>query len=173
VPAYEIKESPMTADTEHAELLALTAEIVGAHVANNAVAVSDLSALISRVFESMSKLGSAPTVDVPEQIPAVSIRLSVKPDHLVCLEDGRKQKTLKRHLMTSHGLTPDAYRAKWSLPADYPMVAPNYAAQRSAMAREIGLGRKPGVAIAAPSAPRQSPAAPKKRGRPKLGIAVS
>ena len=162
----------MTADTENAELLALTAEIVGAHVANNTVAVSDLSNLIRNVFDALAKLGAAPTVDVPEQQPAVSVRLSVKPDHLVCLEDGRKQKTLKRHLMTSHGLTPDAYRAKWKLPADYPMVAPNYASQRSAMAVQNGLGRKPGGAAAAQSAAKPTPAVPKKRGRPKLGIAV-
>ena len=163
----------MAADTENADLLALTAEIVSAHVSNNAVAVSDLSNLIRNVFDALAKLGDAPTVDVPDQQPAVSVRLSVKPDHLVCLEDGRKQKTLKRHLMTSHGLTPDAYRAKWSLPADYPMVAPNYAAQRSAMAVQIGLGRKPGRAAVTPSATKAAPAAPKKRGRPKLGIAVS
>ncbi len=161
----------MTADTENAELLALTAEIVSAHVTNNTVAVSDLSNLIRSVFDALAKLGAAPTADAPNQQPAVSVRLSVKPDHLVCLEDGRKQKTLKRHLMTSHGLTPDAYRAKWKLPADYPMVAPNYAAQRSAMAVQIGLGRKPRGA-AAPSAVKPTPAVPKKRGRPKLGIAT-
>ena len=164
----------MAADTENADLLALTAEIVSAHVGNNAVAVSDLSNLIRNVFDALAQLGAAPMVDVPDQRPAVSVRLSVKPDHLVCLEDGRKQKTLKRHLMTSHGLTPDAYRAKWNLPADYPMVAPNYAAQRSAMAVQIGLGRKPGGASTKPPATKPTPAAaPKKRGRPKLGIAVS
>ncbi len=162
----------MTADPENAELLVLTAGIVSAHVAHNAVAVSDLPTLISRVFESLSKLGTAPMVEVPDQKPAVSVRLSVKPDHLICLEDGRRQKTLKRHLMTSHGLTPDAYRAKWNLPADYPMVASNYAAQRSAMAVQFGLGRKHVVAAAAPSATKQTLTAPKKRGRPKLGVAV-
>ena len=162
----------MAVDTENAELLALTAEIVSAHVANNTVAVSDLSTLIRSVFDALTRLGVAPTEGVPDLQPAVSVRLSVKPDHLVCLEDGRKQKTLKRHLMTSHGLTPDAYRAKWRLPADYPMVAPNYAAQRSAMAVQIGLGRKPAGAATAPSATNATPAAPKKRGRPKLGIAT-
>ena len=162
----------MAAESENAELLGLTAEIVSAHVANNAVAVSDLSNLIRNVFDALAKLGATPTADVPDQQPAVSVRLSVKPDHLVCLEDGRKQKTLKRHLMTSHGLTPDAYRAKWKLSADYPMVAPNYAAQRSAMAVQNGLGRKPGGAAAAPSAAKPTPVAPKKRGRPKLGITV-
>ena len=163
----------MAADTENAELLGLTAEIVSAHVANNAVAVSDLSNLIRNVFDALASLGAAPMANVPNQQPAVSVRLSVKPDHLVCLEDGRKQKTLKRHLMTGHGLTPDAYRAKWNLPADYPMVAPNYAAQRSAMAMQNGLGRKRGVAATAPSTAKAMPAALKKRGRPKLGIAVS
>jgi predicted transcriptional regulator len=98
----------------------------------------------------------------------------VKPDHLVCLEDGKKQKTLKRHLMTSHGLTPEAYRAKWNLPADYPMVSANYAAQRRELAIGLGLGRKAGPgAAAAKKANTAALDAPKKRGRPKLGIATS
>jgi predicted transcriptional regulator len=103
-------------------LIALTADIVAAHVSNNSVAVAE------------------PEV---KQEPAVSIRSSVKPDFIVCLEDGKKLKMLKRHLMTHYQLTPDQYRAKWNLPADYPMVAPNYAAQRRALAVKIGLGRKP------------------------------
>lgn len=164
----------MTAETPKAELLALTADIVGAHVSNNAVAVSDLPALIGSVHASLSKLGSVAVVEVPAQQPAVSVKASVKPDHLVCLEDGKKQKTLKRHLMTSHGLTPDAYRAKWNLPADYPMVAPNYAAQRREMAIGFGLGRKPGSdAAAAKVTTIVTAEAPRKRGRPKLGIATS
>ena len=164
----------MTAETPKAELPALTADIVGAHVSNNAVAVSDLSALISSVHASLSKLGSVAVVEVPAQQPAVSVKASVKPDHLVCLECGKKQKTLKRHLMSSHGLTPDAYRAKWTLLADYPMVAANYAAQRREMAIGFGLGRKAGSAAAASKATTAVTAeAPKKRGRPKLGIATS
>ena len=163
----------MTAETLKAELLALTADIVGAHVSNNAVAVSDLPALIGSVHASLSKLGSVAVVEVPAQQPAVSVKASVKPDHLVCLECGKKQKTLKRHLMTSHGLTPDAYRAKWTLLADYPMVAANYAAQRREMAIGFGLGRKAGSAAAASKATTAVTAeAPKKRGRPKLGIAT-
>lgn len=164
----------MTAETLKAELLALTADIVGAHVSNNAVAVSDLPALIGSVHATLSKLGAVAVVEVPAQQPAVSVKASMKPDHLVCLEDGKKQKTLKRHLMASHGLTPDAYRAKWNLPADYPMVSPNYAAQRREMALGFGLGRKAGSGTAATKTTKSATSeAPKKRGRPKLGIAVA
>ena len=164
----------MTAETPKAELLALTADIVGAHVSNNAVAVSDLPALISSVHTSLSKLGAVAVVEVPAQQPAVSVKASVKPDHLVCLECGNKQKTLKRHLMTSHGLTPGAYRAKWNLPADYPMVAPNYAAQRRELAIGFGLGRKSGSsAVDAKATTAATVEAPKKRGRPKLGIVTN
>ena len=164
----------MTAETLKAELLALTADIVGAHVSNNAVALSDLPALIGSVHASLSKLGSVAVVEVAAQQPAVLVKVSVKPDHLVCLECGKKQKTLKRHLMTSHGLTPEAYRAKWSLPADYPMVSPNYAAQRRELAIGFGLGRKAesGAADAKVAKP-VAVEAPTKRGRPKLGIATS
>lgn len=163
----------MTADTLSTELLALTTEIVSAHVSNNVVAVSDLPALISGVHASLSELGSAIVVEVPAREPAVSVRASIKPDHLVCLEDGKKQKTLKRHLMTSHGLTPEAYRAKWNLAAEYPMVAPNYAAQRREMAIGFGLGRKAGSGASATKAAKPAASeAPKKRGRPKLGIAA-
>ena len=126
-------------------LITLTSDIVAAHVANNSVSVDDLPALISNVFGALSSLGQvAPVVEVlPE--PAVSIRASVKPDHIVCLEDGKKLKMLKRHLMTHYNLTPDQYRARWNLPADYPMVAPNYAEKRRELAKKIGLGRKPGA----------------------------
>ena len=159
----------MTDEMKSADLLALTADIVSAHVSNNVVAVSDLSVLIANVYASLSTLGVAPAAEVSAQKPAVAVRLSVKPDHLVCLEDGKKQKTLKRHLMTSHGLTPDAYRAKWDLPADYPMVAPNYAAQRSAMAKENGLGRKAGTKVAATSSAKKPSAdVTKKRERHSL-----
>ena len=123
-------------------LLTLTADIVAAHVSNNSVAVNDLPTLIQNVHSALtgiSSSGSAPEVK-PE--PKVSIRSSVKPDYIVCLEDGKKQKMLKRHLMTNHGMTPDEYRQKWGLAADYPMVAPNYAEQRRALAKSIGLGTK-------------------------------
>lgn len=129
-------------NTAHQEALALTAEIVSSHVANNTVAVSDLPGLIRNVYTALAKLGGAIEPEKPRQEPAVSVRASVKPDYIVCLEDGKKLKMLKRHLMTHYGLTPDAYRAKWNLPADYPMVAPNYALQRQALAKKIGLGTK-------------------------------
>jgi predicted transcriptional regulator len=123
-------------------LLTLTADIVAAHVSNNSVAVNDLPTLIQNVHSALagiSSSGSAPDVK-PE--PKVSIRASIKPDYIVCLEDGKKQKMLKRHLMTNHGMTPDEYRQKWGLSADYPMVAPNYAEQRRTLAKSIGLGTK-------------------------------
>ena len=126
----------------HQELLALTADIVSSHVANNTVAVSDLPHVIENVFSTLARLGQDIKAPEPRQEPAVSIRASIKPDYVVCLEDGKKLKMLKRHLMTHYGLTPDAYRAKWNLPADYPMVAPNYAAQRRMLAKKIGLGTK-------------------------------
>lgn len=124
-------------------LITLTSDIVAAHVSNNSVAVDDVPALIQNVYGALAGLGSAPQVEEKPE-PAVSIRASVKADHLVCLEDGKKMKMLKRHLMTDHGLTPAEYRARWGLPADYPMVAPDYAEKRRTLAKEIGLGRKPG-----------------------------
>jgi predicted transcriptional regulator len=125
--------------------ITLTADIVAAHVSNNSVAVSDLPTLISNVHGALTALGGpAPAPEVKLE-PAVSVRASVKPDYIVCLDDGKKLKMLKRHLMTHYGITPDQYRAKWGLPADYPMVAPNYAEQRRTLAKKIGLGRKPGA----------------------------
>ncbi len=135
------------ADLPASDLLALTADIVASHVANNSVAVGDLGALIGNVHAALAGLGAPPAVvpePEPQQKPAVSVRASVKPDTLICLEDGKKFKTLKRHLRVDHGMTPEAYRAKWNLPADYPMVASDYAETRRAMAKKIGLGRKPG-----------------------------
>lgn len=143
-------------------LLTLTADIVAAHVSNNSVSVADLPGLITRVHEALNGLGMAPVAAEPEAKPAVSVRASIKPDHIVCLEDGKKMKMLKRHLATDHGMTPQDYRAKWNLPAGYPMVAPNYAAQRKELAVRIGLGRKPKVA-AAPQPAAEEPAAPKRR----------
>ncbi|MBB4633960.1 MucR family transcriptional regulator [Sphingosinicella soli] len=128
--------------TAHQEFLAFTAEIVSSHVANNTVAVSDLPTLISNVYAALAKLGGVVEPEKVQQEPAVSIRSSVKPDFIVCLESGKKLKMLKRHLMTHYNMTPDEYRAKWGLPADYPMVAPNYALQRQELAKKIGLGTK-------------------------------
>ncbi|MEP6786638.1 MAG: MucR family transcriptional regulator [Sphingomonadales bacterium] len=124
-------------------MITLTADIVAAHVSNNSVAVNDLPLLISNVHGALTALtGPAPVEPAAKQEPAVSIRASIKPDYVVCLEDGKKLKMLKRHLMTHYNLTPDQYRAKWGLPADYPMVAPNYAEQRRTLAKSIGLGTK-------------------------------
>jgi predicted transcriptional regulator len=133
----------MHAVPSNPDLLDLVASIVSAHVAHNAVTPEALPGVIRSVYTTLSGLGTEPpTVEQPE--PAVPIKKSVFPDHIICLEDGKKLQTLKRHLNTSHGMTAEQYRARWSLPRDYPMVAPKYAARRSAAAKEIGLGRKPG-----------------------------
>ena len=130
-----------TSDTT--EFLAtLTADIVSAHLSNNSVSTGDLPGLISSVYASLAGLGGAPAPVEEKLVPAVSIRSSIKPDYIVCLEDGKKLKMLKRHLITSYGMTPEEYRIKWGLPADYPMVAPNYAEQRRTLAKQIGLGTK-------------------------------
>lgn len=123
-------------------LITLTADIVSAHVSNNSVAVSDLPLLIQNVHSALNGLGEGKEEPAPKQEPAVSIRSSIKPDYVVCLEDGKKLKMLKRHLMTHYNMTPDEYRQKWGLSADYPMVAPNYAEQRRMLAKKIGLGTK-------------------------------
>lgn len=129
-------------------LITLTADIVAAHISNNSVAVSDLPLLINNVHGALAGLGSVPaTAPAPKQEPAVSIRASIKPDYIVCLEDGKRLKMLKRHLMTHYQMTPEQYRSKWNLPADYPMVAPNYAEQRRTLAKKIGLGTKRRKAI--------------------------
>jgi predicted transcriptional regulator len=132
------------ADTDAAEdtLLTLTADIVAAHVSNNSVAVNDLPNLIQNVHSALSVISRSGTAPEPKPEPKVSIRSSVKPDFIVCLEDGKKLKMLKRHLMTHYNMTPDQYRQKWGLSADYPMVAPNYAEQRRTLAKSIGLGTK-------------------------------
>lgn len=123
-------------------LLSLTADIVSSHVSNNVVSINDLPQLITNVYMALAKAGGPTEPEPAKQEPAVAIRNSIKPDHIVCLEDGKKLKMLKRHLMTSYGLTPEAYRVKWGLPADYPMVAPNYAATRRELALGFGLGTK-------------------------------
>ena len=133
---------------DRAELLALTSEIVSSHVSNNAVSQSDLPDMITTVFATLEGLGGPQEEPVEEPKPAVSIKKSVQDDHIVCLEDGKKLKMLKRHLMTAYELTPDDYRQKWRLPADYPMVAPAYARKRQELAKKIGLGRKPAAKAA-------------------------
>ncbi|MDT7530568.1 MucR family transcriptional regulator [Sphingopyxis sp. SE2] len=152
----------MSDDTQDM-LLTLTADIVAAHVSNNSVGMADLPDLISRVHGALAGLGGPVEEPVEEQKPAVSIRASVKPDYIVCLEDGKKLKMLRRHLMTHYSMTPDDYRAKWNLPKDYPMVAPNYAETRRALAKEIGLGTKGRGGGRKPAA--KAAAAPMKRGR--------
>ncbi len=136
-------------DATHADvqemLIRLTSDIVAAHVSNNSVSVDEVPALISNVYGALAGLGGEAAIEEKLPEPAVSIRASIKPDYIVCLEDGKKLKMLKRHLMTHYNLTPEQYRARWNLPADYPMVAPNYAEKRRDLAKKIGLGRKPGV----------------------------
>ena len=121
-------------------LITLTTDIVAAHVTNNEVAITELPNLIRTVHDALATLGTAPAAPATRAEPAVSVRSSIKPDYLVCLEDGKKLKMLKRHLMTHYNMTPEQYRAKWNLPADYPMVAPNYAETRRNLAKQIGLG---------------------------------
>lgn len=126
----------------NSDLLSLTADIVAAHVANNRVATNEVSDLIAQVHSALSGLGTPKVTEEPALQPAVAVRSSVKHDFIVCLEDGKKLKMLKRYLRTNYDMTPDQYRAKWGLPRDYPMVAPAYAEQRRGLAKQIGLGRK-------------------------------
>ena len=134
----------MADQSPNADLLGLTAEIVSAHVSNNPVSLGDLPNLIQDVYRTLSTVGQPVAVPEPERPqPAVPIKKSVTPEYLICLEDGKKLKMLKRHLQTSYNLTPDQYRERWGLQPDYPMVAPNYAKHRSTLAMKIGLGTKP------------------------------
>jgi predicted transcriptional regulator len=148
---------PEDQSVKRGELLALTAEIVAAHVGNNAIAGTEVGALIQSVFDTLRGLGSDEPGTAAELTPAVPIKRSVTDDAIFCLECGKKLKMLKRHLTTDHGLTPEQYRARWGLRPDYPMVAPTYSAQRQTLARKIGLGRKP-----APPPPAPEPK-PKRR----------
>jgi predicted transcriptional regulator len=125
------------------DVLRMAVDVVAAYLSNNQVATSQISEIIQSVFSSLSSLDVQPAeapVEAPK--PATSVRKSVTPDYIICLEDGKKLKMLKRHLRTTYNMTPEEYRAKWNLPPDYPMVAPNYARQRSDFAKRIGLGRK-------------------------------
>lgn len=131
--------------TDIADLLQLTSEIVSSHVSNNPVAQSDLPALIKTVFDTLNDLSADEPEEPEEELkPAVAIKKSVTDDHIICLEDGKKLKMLKRHLKSAYNMTPEEYRARWNLPADYPMVAPSYARKRQDLAKKIGLGRNRG-----------------------------
>lgn len=131
----------MTDEIEKTEILELTTDVVAAHVSNNTVALADLPQLIRDVYNTLSGLGTVSVAPERPQ-PAVPIRKSVTPEYIICLEDGKKLKMLKRHLKTAYDMTPDEYRDRWGLAADYPMVAPRYAAHRSSLAKKIGLGTK-------------------------------
>ena len=146
--------------------VALTAKIAAAFLTNNAATVAELPTVIRSVYRTLIGLATpAPAPEATKPVPAVPIKKSVTPDYLVCLEDGKQLKMLKRHLATSYNLTPDEYRAKWGLPPDYPMVAPNYAAQRSSLAKAAGLGQRAAPTPVAETAPA------KRAGRPKKSAA--
>ena len=133
----------MSDDKQTAELLDLTTTIVSAHVSHNAMPAVDLPRLIAIVHETLGILGT----EAEKPKPAISIKKSVTPNYIMCLEDGHKHKMLKRHLKTAHSMTPDDYRKRWGLPRDYPLVSPKYAKQRSELAKKIGLGRKAGTKV--------------------------
>jgi predicted transcriptional regulator len=133
----------MEEHTTNNELVELTADIVSAYVSNNTVVANDLPSLINDTFDALSKASARASEPVREELkPSVPVKKSVTPDYIICLEDGKKFKSLKRHLRTHYGLSPEEYREKWGLPHDYPMVAPNYAAARSALAKKMGLGQR-------------------------------
>src|SRR3954454_10288532 len=131
----------MAEQSESADVLGLTAQIVSAHVSNNSIGADALPSLIQEVYRTLAGVGKEQVVPEKQQ-PAVPVKKSVYPDHIICLEDGKKLKMLKRHIKTVYNLTPEQYRERWGLPPDYPMVAPNYAKQRSQLARDLGLGTK-------------------------------
>ena len=159
----------MDDDSSHPELLSLTTKIVAAHAGGNKLATGDLPALIGSVFEALRTVGTVAVAKPVEALaPAVPIKKSVRPEFIVCLEDGKQLKMLKRHLKTRYNMTPDDYRKRWGLPNDYPMVAPAYAAQRSELAKSIGLGRRRADPTPAPE-PEPEPAAPKPARRVAVG----
>jgi predicted transcriptional regulator len=155
------KEGIQVAETDGANVssIELTADIASAYVSNNKVAASELPGLIAGVFAALTSVGESEPAE--PQRPAVAIKKSITPDYLICLEDGVRFKSLKRHLRAKYGLSPDDYRAKWALPKDYPMVAPAYSAARSSLAKQTGLGQ--GGRVAAKAASARSKAAPKAR----------
>jgi len=146
-----MNDTKSSTPTDSTEILRLATEIVAAYVSNNAMAANDLPGMIRTVHSTLAGLDQAQSPAEAELTPAVPIKKSVTADHIICLEDGKKLKMLKRYLRSQFGLTPEEYRARWGLPHDYPMVAPNYAAQRSKLAKQIGLGR----VAAAPAKPRR------------------
>ena len=159
----------MDDDDNHEELLSLTTKIVAAHAGSNRLATGELPALIGSVFEALRSAGTVAVAEPAEAlVPAVPIRKSVRPEFIVCLEDGKRMKMLKRHLKTRYDLTPDDYRKRWGLPKDYPMVAPAYAAQRAELAKSIGLGRRPADVAPEPE-PEPEPAAQKPARRVAVG----
>lgn len=130
-------------NAETIDFVALAADVVASYVASNSLPPQEVPALIEQVHGAFAALGKAKAVEPPQQLkPAVPIRKSITPDYIICLEDGKKFKSLKRHLRTRYGLSPEQYREKWGLPDDYPMVAPNYARARSDLAKEMGLGQQ-------------------------------
>ncbi len=160
-----MKEIPLQPEADtRATLITLTSDIVAAHVSNNSVSIDEVPILIENVFQALSGLGEEPVIEETPLEPAVSIRASVRPDHVTCLECGKKLTLLKRHLMTDHDLTPEEYRQRWSLAPDHPLVAPNYANQRRDLAVKIGLGH-----TGKSKGPRK-PAAGKGKGGRKLGL---
>jgi predicted transcriptional regulator len=132
----------MTDKVNHKDLLMLTSDIVSSHLGSNQIASDEIPSLIQKIYRTLATIGSEPAASNDRPQPAVPIKKSVTPDYIVCLEDGKKLKMLKRHLKTAYNMSPDEYRERWGLPADYPMVAPNYAAQRSKLAKQSGLGTK-------------------------------
>ncbi len=163
MPTDTANTDPNEAPTRE-EMISFTSHVVSAYVSNNAVATSDLPGLIETVYGSLNRAGT-PAEPEAEQKPAVSVKKSITNAAITCLECGKGQKMLKRHLMTAHGMTPDEYRAKWNLPYDYPMVAPDYAEKRRDLAKKIGLGRKPATAKKAPA--KKAPAKRKSNGQKK------
>ena len=157
------------AESESAEtVLRLTAQIVAAHVEHNAVQAEALPGLIEKVYQTLRDVGQTP-VEAAKPVPVVPIKQSVKADFIICLEDGKKLKMLKRHLMTAYKMTPAQYRTRWGLPVDYPMVAPNYAKVRSSLAKKIGLGRRPGASQTRAPAKRRGPKGAPRGRRPRAG----
>jgi predicted transcriptional regulator len=151
-------------------VLRLTAQIVAAHVEHNAVQAEVLPGLIEKVYQTLRDVGQEPR-EAAKPVPAVPVKQSIKPDFIVCLEDGKKLKMLKRHLMTAYKMTPAQYRTRWGLPADYPMVAPSYAKVRSTLAKKIGLGRKSGASAGRVPAKRRAPKAASRSRRGRTGRA--
>jgi predicted transcriptional regulator len=163
-------------DMDNQTLLALTTEIVSAHASNNSVASNDLPSLIQQVHSALAGLGQAVEVAPEAKVPVISVRASVKPDYIVCMECGKKQKMLKRHLLTAHSMSPDQYRADYGLPASYPMVAETYSDRRRELAKALGLGRRPGEKrepAAAPNPPPAPPTEAEPRGRRKKAADTS